>query len=34
MAENNVDVAVLIGSDSDLAIVNEVFKIFDDLGDK
>ena len=34
MAENNVDVAVLMGSDSDLPIVNEVFKIFDDFGVK
>ena len=32
MAENSIDVAVLMGSDSDLPIVNEVFKIFDDFG--
>ena len=34
MSENRVDVAVLMGSDSDLPVVGEVFKIFDNFGVK
>ena len=34
MSENSVDVAVLMGSDSDLPVVDEVFKIFDNFGVK
>ncbi|MDC0873942.1 5-(carboxyamino)imidazole ribonucleotide mutase [Gammaproteobacteria bacterium] len=34
MAENSIDVAVLMGSDSDLPVVSEVFKIFDEFGIK
>ena len=34
MAENRIDVAVLMGSDSDLPVVSEVFKIFDEFGVK
>jgi len=34
MSENSVDVAVLMGSDSDLPVVGEVFKIFDNFGVK
>lgn len=34
MAENSIDVAILMGSDSDLPIVSEVFKIFDEFGVK
>jgi phosphoribosylaminoimidazole carboxylase PurE protein len=34
MTENSIDVAILMGSDSDLPIVSEVFKIFDDFGVK
>ena len=34
MAENSIDVAVLMGSDSDLPVVSEVFKIFDEFGVK
>lgn len=30
MSNNSIDVAVLMGSDSDLPVVSEVFKIFDD----
>ena len=30
MTENSIDVAVLMGSDSDLPVVSEVFKIFDE----
>ena len=32
MAENSIDVAILMGSDSDLPVVSEVFKIFDEFG--
>ena len=28
MTENTLDVAILMGSDSDLPVVNDVFKIF------
>ena len=34
MAENSIDVAILMGSDSDLPVVSEVFKIFDEFGVK
>ena len=34
MTENSIDVAVLMGSDSDLPVVSEVFKIFDEFGVK
>ena len=34
MTENSIDVAILMGSDSDLPIVSEVFKIFDEFGVK
>ena len=34
MAENSIDVAILMGSDSDLPVVSEVFKIFDEFGIK
>ena len=34
MAENTIDVAILMGSDSDLPVVSEVFKIFDEFGVK
>ena len=34
MAENSVDVSILMGSDSDLPVVSEVFKIFDEFGVK
>ena len=30
MTENTLDVAILMGSDSDLPVVSEVFKIFDE----
>ena len=34
MTENSIDVAILMGSDSDLPVVSEVFKIFDEFGVK
>ena len=34
MAENSIDVAILMGSDSDLPVVSEAFKIFDEFGVK
>jgi phosphoribosylaminoimidazole carboxylase PurE protein len=34
MTENGIDVAILMGSDSDLPVVSEVFKIFDEFGVK
>ena len=34
MTNNSIDVAVVMGSDSDLPIVSEVFKIFDQFGVK
>ena len=34
MAESSIDVAILMGSDSDLPVVSEVFKIFDEFGVK
>ena len=34
MAENSIDVAILMGSDSDFPVVSEVFKIFDEFGVK
>ena len=34
MTENTLDVAILMGSDSDLPVVSEVFKIFDEFGVK
>jgi len=34
MTENSTDVAILMGSDSDLPVVSEVFKIFDEFGVK
>jgi len=34
MTNNSIDVAVVMGSDSDLPVVSEVFKIFDQFGVK
>ena len=34
MTDNSIDVAILMGSDSDLPVVSEVFKIFDEFGVK
>ena len=34
MTKNSIDVAILMGSDSDLPVVSEVFKIFDEFGVK
>ena len=34
MTESTLDVAILMGSDSDLPVVSEVFKIFDEFGVK
>ena len=34
MTENSIDVAILMGSDSDLPVVSEVFKIFEEFGVK